>query len=80
MAPPIATILTKREREIAEAVARGLPQRDITAKLVISPGSAERHVENVLIKGVQQPQPGRVLVLQWPELMNHGVSEQRAVS
>ena len=47
---PTATTLTKREGEIAELVARGMTNRDIATKLVISPRTAETHVENILIK------------------------------
>ncbi|MFI7190226.1 protein kinase domain-containing protein [Nocardia nova] len=46
---PIAR-LTKRERQIAELVARGLTNRAIAARLVISPRTAEGHVEHILTK------------------------------
>ncbi|GAA5115392.1 ATP-binding protein [Haloechinothrix salitolerans] len=42
--------LTGREREIAQLVADGLSNRDIAAKLVISPRTAEKHVEKILTK------------------------------
>ncbi|WP_433521305.1 protein kinase domain-containing protein [Nocardia pseudovaccinii] len=42
--------LTKRERQVAELVAEGLTNREIAARLVISPRTAERHVENLLTK------------------------------
>jgi predicted ATPase/DNA-binding CsgD family transcriptional regulator len=42
--------LTKREREVAELVAAGLSNKDIASKLVISPRTAEAHVENILTK------------------------------
>lgn len=47
---PTAVALTRREREIAELVARGMTNRDIAGKLVISPRTAETHVENILTK------------------------------
>ncbi|WP_433521443.1 response regulator transcription factor [Nocardia pseudovaccinii] len=42
--------LTKRERQVAELVAEGLTNREIAARLVISPRTAERHVEHLLTK------------------------------
>lgn len=42
--------LTSREREIAELVAQGMSNRDIAASLVISPRTAEKHVEKILTK------------------------------
>ncbi|MQA60832.1 MAG: LuxR family transcriptional regulator [Actinophytocola sp.] len=42
--------LTSREHEIAELVAKGLSNRDIAATLVISPRTAEKHVEKILSK------------------------------
>jgi DNA-binding CsgD family transcriptional regulator len=48
--PGAASNLTHREREVAELIAQGLPNRQIAAKLVISPRTAESHVENTLRK------------------------------
>lgn len=42
--------LTKREREIAELVAGGLSNKQIASRLVISPRTADTHVENILTK------------------------------
>ncbi|MET8425062.1 protein kinase [Nocardia sp. NPDC004860] len=42
--------LTKRERQVAELVARGLSNRAIAAQLVISQRTAEGHVEHILTK------------------------------
>jgi len=42
--------LTKREREIAELVARGMSNKDIAAALVIGRRTVESHVENILVK------------------------------
>lgn len=44
------TSLTKREREIAELVAEGLTNREIAARLVVSPRTPEYHIRNVLKK------------------------------
>jgi predicted ATPase/DNA-binding CsgD family transcriptional regulator len=44
------TGLTRREREIAELVAAGLTNKEIAGKLVISPRTAETHVEHILSK------------------------------
>lgn len=51
--PPLAALeddLTRREREVADLVARGLSTRDIAAALVISERTAEWHVGNLLGK------------------------------
>ncbi|QFY11102.1 LuxR family transcriptional regulator [Nonomuraea phyllanthi] len=45
-----ASVLTRREREIAELVARGLSNKEIAETLVISQRTAECHVENILRK------------------------------
>ncbi|MGQ4599041.1 protein kinase domain-containing protein [Nocardia sp. R6R-6] len=42
--------LTKREREVAELVADGLTNKEIAARLVISPRTAQGHVEHLLTK------------------------------
>jgi predicted ATPase/DNA-binding NarL/FixJ family response regulator len=53
-APPssdgTSTPLTRREREIAELVARGMSNKDIATALVIATRTAESHVENILTK------------------------------
>ncbi|GAA3236167.1 LuxR C-terminal-related transcriptional regulator [Nonomuraea helvata] len=46
----VTSILTRREREIAELVARGLSNKQIADALVISQRTAECHVENILRK------------------------------
>lgn len=45
-----STKLTRREREIADLVAEGLSNKEIAARLVISPRTAESHVEHILTK------------------------------
>lgn len=47
---PLGSKLTKRERQVAELVAEGLTNREIAARLVISPRTAQGHVEHVLTK------------------------------
>lgn len=42
--------LTRREQQVAELVAQGLTNRAIAEHLVISPRTAQGHVENVLTK------------------------------
>jgi non-specific serine/threonine protein kinase len=42
--------LTKREQQVAELVAHGLSNKDVAARLVIAPRTAEAHVERVLAK------------------------------
>jgi DNA-binding CsgD family transcriptional regulator len=46
--PPAA--LSRREREVAVLVARGLSNRQIADDLSIAPATAERHVTNILNK------------------------------
>jgi len=49
--PPDGTAsLTRREREVAGLVARGLTNKEIATTLVISQRTAESHVENILNK------------------------------
>ncbi|WP_329410380.1 protein kinase domain-containing protein [Nocardia vinacea] len=43
-------VLTRRERQIADLVAQGLTNKQIAAKLVISPRTADGHVEHILSK------------------------------
>jgi DNA-binding CsgD family transcriptional regulator len=45
-----ATALTQREHEVVALLAAGLSNRDIAAKLLISPATAARHVANILAK------------------------------
>ncbi|MFD9804766.1 LuxR C-terminal-related transcriptional regulator, partial [Streptomyces sp. NPDC059071] len=42
--------LTMRERQVADLVAEGLTNKQIAAKLVISPRTAQGHVEHILTK------------------------------
>jgi DNA-binding NarL/FixJ family response regulator len=42
--------LTRRERQVAQLVAEGLPNKQIAARLLISQRTAESHVENILAK------------------------------
>jgi len=44
------SLLTPREREIAQLVAEGLSNRSIAQTLVISPRTVDGHVENILSK------------------------------
>jgi non-specific serine/threonine protein kinase len=49
--PPVSgSPITRREQEIAALVAEGLSNRQIAAQLVISPRTAEGHVQNILVK------------------------------
>ena len=43
-------VLTRREREVAALVAEGLTNKEIAARLVIAPRTAEGHAEKVLMK------------------------------
>ncbi|MFE7614118.1 response regulator transcription factor [Streptomyces sp. NPDC057496] len=42
--------LTRRESQVAELVAAGLTNKDITARLTIAQRTAENHVERILGK------------------------------
>jgi DNA-binding NarL/FixJ family response regulator len=42
--------LSRREREVAALVARGMSNREIAEALAISPATAERHVANIMNK------------------------------
>ena len=42
--------LTRREREVAELIGQGMSNKEIAARLVISPRTAEAHVEHILAK------------------------------
>jgi non-specific serine/threonine protein kinase len=58
--PPVATtapadaaaepVLTKREREVAALVARGMTNKDIATELVIAQRTAESHIEHIMVK------------------------------
>ncbi|MFD5430105.1 ATP-binding protein [Streptomyces sp. NPDC127084] len=45
-----SNVLTRRERQIAKLLAEGLSNKDIAAKLVIAPRTAEGHVAHILTK------------------------------
>jgi DNA-binding NarL/FixJ family response regulator len=47
---PYESPLTRREQEIAELVAQGVSNKEIAARLVIAPRTAEGHVEHILVK------------------------------
>ncbi|WP_328546100.1 ATP-binding protein [Streptomyces platensis] len=47
---PAHTPLTRRERQVVELLSQGLTDRQIAAKLVISPRTAEGHVQRMLAK------------------------------
>lgn len=48
--PADRATLTRREHQVAELVTHGLTNRQIAESLVISPRTAECHVENILVK------------------------------
>ncbi|WP_431910048.1 ATP-binding protein [Nonomuraea jabiensis] len=48
--PSASSVLTARERQVAELVAEGMTNKDIAAHLVIAPRTAEAHVEHILTK------------------------------
>lgn len=44
------TVLTKREREVLELVARGLSNRDIASALGVEESTLRTHVKRILMK------------------------------
>jgi non-specific serine/threonine protein kinase len=44
------SILTEREREVAELIAKGLSNKRIAERLIIAPRTVESHVEHILVK------------------------------
>ena len=50
LAPAVAARLTTREREVLALLAEGLDGRDIAERLVLSPKTVAKHIENVLTK------------------------------
>ena len=49
-ARPAPDPLTRRQREVAALIARGLTNQQIAAELVITEGTAANHVEHILTK------------------------------
>ncbi|MEU0403712.1 LuxR C-terminal-related transcriptional regulator [Streptomyces sp. NPDC006197] len=47
---PAAPALTRRERQVADLIAEGMSNKEIAAALIISPRTAEGHVEKILTK------------------------------
>ena len=47
---PWSSVLTVREQQIADLIARGMSNRGIAEELVISPATAARHVANIMAK------------------------------
>jgi DNA-binding NarL/FixJ family response regulator len=62
-------LLTRRERQIAERIARGLSNRQIAQELVITLSTTERHVANILAKLNMR---SRAQVAAWA--VEHGVA------
>ena len=48
--PKPPALLTRREQEVAAYLARGFTNRQIATALSIAERTAERHVENILLK------------------------------
>jgi ATP/maltotriose-dependent transcriptional regulator MalT len=48
--PSVAETLTEREREVLACLGRGLSNEDIAAELVISVGTAKRHIHHIFTK------------------------------
>ena len=66
--------LTRRQLEVADLVAHGLTDREIAARLVISPRTAESHVEQILARlGFRS----RAEIAAWHAVRSAGVSPDR---
>jgi DNA-binding NarL/FixJ family response regulator len=48
--PTVFSDLTNREREVLDLIAQGLPNSEITRRLVLSPKTVRNHVSNILNK------------------------------
>jgi non-specific serine/threonine protein kinase len=70
--PAAPDVLTRRERQIAGLIHEGLSNREIADRLVISPRTAEAHVEHILTKlGFTN----RAQVAAWFAGQSHGSEE-----
>lgn len=49
-ASAVQSPLTRREREVAELVAKGMTNRQIATELVLSPRTVDRHIDNIRAK------------------------------
>ena len=59
---PKIPVLTSREREVAELIAKGKTNRDIAEELVLSKRTVEKHVANILAK---LEFTGRAQIVRW---------------
>ena len=48
--PRVAPMVTERERQVLELVARGLTNAEVAQELWLSPGTVRRHLENAFAK------------------------------
>ena len=71
-APGQPEALTAREREVVALVGGGLTNRQIAERLIITEGTAKRHVENILTK---LDLSGRVEIAAWAT--RHGLAPDR---
>ncbi|MEV0053376.1 LuxR C-terminal-related transcriptional regulator [Saccharopolyspora shandongensis] len=62
----IHTLLTPREREVAQLVAQGLSNKEIAAHLAIKRRTAESHIEHILTK-LGFTSRGRIAALFWEQ-------------
>jgi DNA-binding CsgD family transcriptional regulator len=64
--PALLDVLTEREREVLEQVARGSSNREIADELNISPSTAKTHVSRVLMKFDARDRAQLVLIATTP--------------
>ena len=56
--------LSPREREVAEAIHRGMSRKDIAASLGISSGTLQNYIENIYRKLDVDTAPKMVLIIE----------------
>jgi DNA-binding NarL/FixJ family response regulator len=80
LAPALLEELTGREREVMTLVAYGLTNREIAARLVISPATAKAHVSRTMVKLHAHDRAQLVVLAYQTGLVVRGESEKSAAA